>query len=117
MIKETAGEGIVGDHKKVEASKPLSFHKSIVQAIGEVSSHEEMAYLAKLIRTTVIPKDHDEIVAAWIVRCHELKGLLFHTRKGVLIDSHGVIESVFDQLNKKKATETAKSDDSQPATC
>ncbi len=45
------------------ADKP--FHESIVDAIVAALSYDDFAMLARLIRTTKIPKDHDLILAAW----------------------------------------------------
>jgi len=41
------------------------FHETIVDAIYLAISSEEMTCLARLIKSTKIPKNHDEILKAW----------------------------------------------------
>ena len=50
-----------------EAKKWRPFHETIIDSIGE-STYHELSLLAKLIKTTKIPKGHDEIIEAWRAR-------------------------------------------------
>ena len=52
------------NHMKTETTARRPFHETIVEAIQGASSHDLPA-LAKLIKMTVIPTNHDEIIAAW----------------------------------------------------
>lgn len=69
------------------------FHESIVETIVEAGNNgsgcEVWLCLARLIRTTKIPKGHDEIIAAW--------------RNKNLDDDLGVTASLLEQ--KKEAAE------------
>lgn len=47
------------------------FHESVVDAIG-CAGGPELALIGAFIRTTKIPKDHDEIALAWERRRKEL---------------------------------------------
>jgi len=49
------------------------FHETIVDAIREATG-TEMHCLARLIKRTVIPKDHGRISAAWQERCRVVFG-------------------------------------------
>ena len=49
--------------KKTKKLRP--FHETIIDAIQNISRAEELVLLAKLIKTTKIPKDHDKIIKAW----------------------------------------------------
>ena len=58
------------------------FHESVVDAIRNASLRSEMRLLATLIRSTNIPRGHEEIAAAWKERC----GCLSMEDPGVLGD-------------------------------
>ena len=49
---------------KVQVQHDRPFHETIVDAIREATS-TELHCLARLIKRTTIPKDHDVIVTAW----------------------------------------------------
>lgn len=52
--------------------KPLQpFHETIIEAISHASTRE-MEFLAPIIKTTQIPKNHDAIIAAWQKRRTEM---------------------------------------------
>lgn len=48
------------------------FHESVVDAIRNASTSTEMHLLATLIRSTNIPKGHNEIAAAWKEGCQRV---------------------------------------------
>jgi hypothetical protein len=43
----------------------MPFHEAIEYVIYQANSKVEMFCLAKVIKATIIPKNHDEIIAAW----------------------------------------------------
>lgn len=50
----------------------LPFHETIVNAILYASDINQIECLAKLIKETKIPKNHDTIITAWRKRLEEL---------------------------------------------
>ena len=48
-----------------KTTKLHPFHETVIDAIQNVSSLEELKHLAKLIKGTKIPKNHDNIIVAW----------------------------------------------------
>ena len=51
--------------KKTENATKRPFHETIVDAIGRANTYGELQLLAQLIKATKVPKNHDEIIAAW----------------------------------------------------
>ncbi len=54
----------------VRTRKP--FHEAVIDMINAAASNTEMECLGMLLTTTVIPKGHGEIIAAWTKRCKEM---------------------------------------------
>jgi len=54
----------------VRVRKP--FHESIIDTINEARSNTEMEAIGMLLTTTIIPKGHEAIIAAWTKRCREM---------------------------------------------
>lgn len=82
----------------VQTVKLRPFHETVVEAIL-CASGTRMADLAKLIKTTKIPRGHNEIIAAWNVR-----------KKAMCWDSEklgGVVASLLQQKAEAEA-EVAK---------
>ena len=59
----------MAEEKQEKPRRP--FHETIVDAI-RFTSAKELELLADLIKGTKIPKNHDQIIAAWKNRCLEL---------------------------------------------
>lgn len=86
----------MGDERK-------PFHESVVDAINRADA-AQLSFLGDLIKGTKIPKNHDEIVAAWEKRIQEV-GII----KGLSVYRYcvaGVKASLFEQ--KAEAEEKAK---------
>lgn len=49
--------------------KPKPFHEAIIEMIQE-SSSDQLEMIGDLLSRTIIPKGHDEIIAAWRSRCY-----------------------------------------------
>jgi hypothetical protein len=77
------------------------FHESIIDAINNVDPddatyHTRLHLLANVILSTKIPKDHDEIIAAWQAKAARFR----------LNEDLGVVESLMVQ--KRAAEEAAR---------
>lgn len=71
---------------KAERAKYRPFHETIVGAIKRADSAAEIANLAELIKETIIPDNHANIVLAWDSHLEELGlGYDFGVPVGVLI--------------------------------
>ncbi len=58
------------------------FHETIMDAIAQVNSSDELNLIATLIMATKIPKGHNEITTAWNQRLQEM-GRARHEDRGV----------------------------------
>lgn len=75
------------------------FHESILAAIPEMTVHNDVA-LAKLIKTTTIPKNWDEIADAWDARI----GQIYPISAGTA-DTDGVRQSLMEQKAEAGSSE------------
>jgi len=80
------------------------FHESIVDAIHWVDNFGELNLIAKLIKETKIPKDHDKITAAWNRQLQEM-GLDDRKDRGVLADLFEQKQEAEKKEKEKKAKE------------
>ncbi len=80
-----------------ETKKRRPFHETIIDSIGE-SSYHEISLLAKLIKTTKIPKGHDEIIEAWRARSTDPSD----------DDPFGVIADLLEQKSETEEKEKVK---------
>lgn len=83
-----------------EKPKRRPFHETIVDAINWAFTHSEMAGLADLIKATSIPKNHDEIIAAWEKRKSEMRSMQQ--------EDFGVPADLFEQKQEAKEKEAKK---------
>lgn len=81
---------------QTEQTAGRPFHETVVDAIRNASNSSHIVCLAPLIIATSIPKNHDNIIAAWQERRKEL---------GFESDDVGV---PFNLLKKKKEAEEEK---------
>jgi len=54
------------------AKKLRPFHESIVQRINEADANQ-LKEIASLLETTLVPKNHTQIIIAWMTRCVSLR--------------------------------------------
>ena len=87
-----------------EAPQRRPFHETIVDAIHS-ASESDLKCLAKLIRETKIPKDHDAIITSWRQRLRELEISL---RLGEDYYPYGVVEALREQKKEAEEKEKAK---------
>lgn len=83
---------------KIKKGKRQPFHETIVGMIRNATK-QELELLATLIKATVIPKDHDTIIAVWKQRMKA---------SGWDEQDLGVIADLLEQ--KKEAKKKAKSE-------
>ncbi len=77
------------------AKKLRPFHESIVQRIKEADVIQ-LEGIAALLETTLVPKNHTEIIIAWMTRCVSLR---FNRERTVKI-AHMILEQGHQQAEK-----------------
>jgi len=91
---------------KTETTVRRPFHETIVEAIQNASD-AELHILAKLIKRTNIPKNHDQIIAAWTWRVHEA------SREEKTL---GVLTVLLEQKQEAKENDVKKAEEKRTAT-
>ena len=85
------------------------FHETIVEAVHKASD-EQMECLAEIIKTTKIPKGHDEIAAAWSQRRSELnwgEDKSLGVRVNLLEQKQEAVEKELEKANKEEVKTTS----------
>jgi len=89
-----------------QATKQLRpFHETIVDAINQTSSLQELKCLGKLIEATKIPKGYEEILMAFMGRAFDLRDDFLKENVNVVA---GVQSSISAQDKQAAEAETAK---------
>ena len=81
------------------AKQRRPFHETVADAILQASAPGEVTLLARMIKTTKIPKGHDEIIAAWRYR---------QDNWGLVVFPHGVVEDLLEQKQEAEEKEKEK---------
>lgn len=88
-----------------EQATKRPFHETIVEAISRASSND-LRCLATLIKTTKVPKNHDEIIVAWKQRQQEV---------GWDDEELGVSANLLEQKREAAEKEEAKAREKEQA--